>query len=173
MAIERSGAVTLHGKPLTLIGPEIKVGDKAPNFKVLANDMSEVTLYTDKGKVRLLISVGSLDTPVCDTETKRFNKEAVAFPDNVTVYIISCDLPFAQKRWSDNANASNVKTLSDYRDLSFGEAYGTRVKETRLLSRAVFLVNQDDAVRYVEYVPEIVQEPNYEAVLGAVRKLEG
>ncbi len=171
MSIERAGAVTLKGKPLTLIGAALKVGDKAPNFKVLANDMSEVTLDTDKGKVRLLLSVTSLDTAVCDTENKRFNQEATKFPSDVVVYTISCDLPFAQKRWCGVANVVNVKTLSDHRELSFGAAYGTWIKETRFLSRAVFLVDKNDSLQYVEYVPEIGQEPNYDAALKAVKKL--
>lgn len=171
MQLERRGAVTLKGKPLTLVGPEIKVGDKAPNFKALAHDLSEVTLDTDRGKVRLYLSVPSLDTAVCDAETRRFNQEAANFPNTVAVYTISCDLPTAQKRWCGVANVTNLKTLSDHRDLSFGAAYGTWIKETRLLSRAVFLVDKDGVVRYVEYVPEIGQEPNYEVALAAVKKL--
>jgi thiol peroxidase len=171
MSIERAGGVTLKGKPLTLIGPALKVGDKAPNFKVLANDMSEVTLDTDKNKVRLLLSVPSLDTAVCDMETKRFNQEAAKFPSGVVVYTISCDLPFAQKRWCGAANVTNVKTLSDHRELSFGAAYGTGIKETRYLSRAVFLVDKNGTLQYVEYVPEVGQEPNYDAAIKAVKKI--
>lgn len=171
MLVERHGAVTFKGNPMTLVGPEIKVGDKAPNFKVLATDLSEVTLDTDKGKVRLYLSVPSLDTPVCDTETRRFNEEAGNFPGNVAVYTISCDLPFAQARWCGDANVSNLTTLSDHKELSFGEAYGTRVQELRLLSRAVFLVDENDTIRYVEYVTEIAEQPNYDAVLEAVKKM--
>ncbi|MFQ5651571.1 MAG: thiol peroxidase [bacterium] len=170
MAVERTGAVTLKGNPLTLVGPEIKVGDKAPAFKALASDLSEVTLATDRGKIRLFLSVTSLDTSVCDTEAKRFNESAENFPDNIVVYTVSCDLPFAQNRWCGAAEATNVKTLSDHRDLSFGEAYGTAIKELRLLSRAVFLIDQDDVVQYVQYVPEVVEHPNYEAALAAVKR---
>lgn len=171
MPVERAGAVTFKGNPLTLLGSEIKVGDKAPNFRVLANDMSEVSLETDKGKIRLLLSVPSLDTPICDAETRRFNAEATSFPENVVVYTISCDLPFAQARWCGTADVRIVKTLSDHRDLSFGEAYGTWIKELRLLSRAVFLVDVNDTICHVEYVPEIANHPNYDAVVEAIRKL--
>lgn len=171
MPVERAGAVTFKGNPLTLMGAEVKVGDKAPNFRVLANDLSEVTLDTDKGKARLILSVPSLDTPVCEAETRRFNVEAIKFSDNIVVYTISCDLPFAQSRWCGTADVKNVKTLSDHRDLSFGEAYGTWVKELRLLSRAVFLVDENDTLQYVEYVPEIAEHPNYDAVIEAVRKV--
>lgn len=171
MPVARAGAVTFKGNPLTLVGEEVKVGDTAPNFTVLANDMSEVSLSTDQGKIRLLLSVPSLDTPVCDAETRRFNAEAATFPEDVVVYTVSCDLPFALSRWCGTADVKNVKTLSDHRDLSFGEAYGTWVKELRLLSRAVFLVDEDDAIRYVEYVPEIAEHPNYDVVVEAVRKL--
>ena len=173
MSVERIGAVTFKGSPMTLIGSEIRLGDKAPDFVVLANDLSEVNCGTDRGKVRLLLSVPSLDTSVCDTETKRFNEEASRFSDDVVVYIISCDLPFAQKRWCGTENVNNVKTLSDHRDLNFGEAYGTHVKELRLLSRAVFLLDREDKVQYVEYVTEIGEQPNYEAVLEAVRRVSG
>lgn len=171
MPVERAGAVTFKGNQMTLLGREVKVGDKAPNFKVLANDMSEVTIDTDKGKVRLLLSVPSLDTSVCDAETRRFNTEAIKFPENVVVYTISCDLPFAQSRWCEATDVKNIKTLSDHRDLSFGEAYGTWVKELRLLSRAVFLVDDHDTLQYVEYVHEIAKHPNYDAVVEAVRKI--
>ncbi len=171
MSVERKGAVTLDGNPQTLVGNEIKVGDRAPDFSVLANDWSEVTLGTDHGKVRLILSVSSLDTPICDAETRRFNEAAMQFPDNVVVYMISCDLPFAQGRWCGAAGTENVKTLSDHRDVNFGEAYGTLIKESRLLSRAVFLVDENDTVQYVEYITEIGDHPNYEAASEAVNKL--
>ena len=171
MSTERVGAVTFKGSPLTLVGPEIQVGDRAPDFKVLANDMSDVSLGTDSAKVRLILSIPSLDTPVCDEETRKFNEEAASFPDNVVVYAISCDLPFAQGRWCGAAKVANLHTLSDHRDVNFGEAFGTHVRELRLLSRAVFLVDQSDIVRYVEYVPEIAEHPNYEAVLEAVKNI--
>lgn len=152
---------------------KIKVGDKAPDFTVLAGDLSEVNLATDSGKVRLLLSLPSLETPVCDAEAKRFNAEAAGFQDNVVVYSISCDLPFALGRWCAAANANNIKTLSDHRDMSFGDAYGTHSKEFRLLSRAVFLVDQNDVVQYVQYVPEVSQHPDYDAALAAVKNIAG
>jgi thiol peroxidase len=170
MSTERLGGVSFDGNPLTLVGPEIKVGDQAPSFSVLSNDLSEVNLATDSGKVRLILSVTSLDTPVCDAETKKFNDEAENFPDNVVVYTVSCDLPSAQARWCGAANVGNLRTLSDHRNLDFGEAYGTHVKELRLLSRAVFLVDASDTVQYVEYVPEIAEHPNYEAAVDAVKR---
>ncbi len=169
----RAGAVTLRGHPFTLVGPEIKVGDQAPDFTVLDHDLSEVTLATDAGKVRLFLSVPSLDTPVCDAESRRVDREVPNFPDNVVVYTISCDLPFALRRWCGDAGVSNLKTLSDHRDVSFGRAYGTLVKELRLLSRAVFLVDAGDTVQYVEYVPEIGEHPNYEALTQAVQRIAG
>lgn len=171
MPVERPGAVTLEGKPLTLLGSEIKVGDRAPDFSVLANDMSDLSLSTDSGKVRLILSVTSLDTPICAAETRRFNEAAVQFQDNVVIYLISCDLPFAQGRWCGAAGVGNLKTLSDHKNVNFGEAYGTLVKESRLLSRAIFLVDENDTVQYVEYVAEIGEHPNYDAVSEAVNKL--
>lgn len=173
MSVERSGGVTLRGNPMTLVGPEIKKGDKAPKFSVLGPGMSQVTLDTDSGKVRLYLSVPSLDTSVCDAEAKRFNEAADGFPDNVMVYAVSCDLPTAQARWCGASNVSRLKTLSDHRELSFGQAYGTVVKEMRQLSRAVFLVDENDVVQYVEYVREIGDEPNYEAALAAVKEVAG
>jgi len=171
MPIEREGSVTFKGNPLTLIGSEIKVGDSVPDFAVLANDIAEVTQDTDKGKIRLILSVPSLDTPVCDMETRRFNESAVNFSDNILVYTVSVDLPFAQKRWCGAANVESVKTLSDHRAMSFGEAFGTWIKELRLLSRAVFIVDEKDRVQYVEYVPEVGEHPDYDAALAAVKKL--
>lgn len=160
--------VTFGGNPVTLLGNEVKVGDKAPNFTVLANDRSEVTLDNTKGQVRLITSVPSLDTGVCDAETRRFNQEASNL-GNVKILTISVDLPFAQKRWCGANGIENVQTLSDHRDLSFGEAYGVVMQEHRLLARAVFVVNSSDMVTYVEYVSEGTQHPNYEAALEAAR----
>src|SRR6476620_8889297 len=144
-------SVTFAGGPVTLVGNEVKVGDKAPNFTVLANDLSEVTLEDSKGKVRLISVVPSLDTGVCDAQTRRFNEEAAGL-GNVTVLTISVDLPFAQKRWCGANGIENVQTLSDHRDLSFGEAFGVAIQELRLLIRAVFVVDSSDTVTYVEYV---------------------
>ena len=160
--------VTFGGKPVTLLGNEVKVGDKAPNFSVLANDRSEVTLNDTAGQVRLLVSVPSLDTGVCDAEVRRFNQEAVNL-GNVKVLTVSVDLPFAQKRWCGAAGVENVQTLSDHRDLSFGEAYGVVMQEHRLLARAVFVVDSNDTVTYVEYVSEATNHPNYEAALEAAK----
>lgn len=169
MAIERKGAVTFKGNPVTLLGPELKVGDQAPDFKVLANDLSEVTLADSKGFVRIISVVPSLDTGVCDAQTRRFNEEAGGI-DGVKVLTVSVDLPFAQKRWCGAAGVENVQTLSDHRDLSFGTAYGVAIKEMRLLVRAVFVVDQNDQIVYVEYVPESTNHPDYEAPILAAKK---
>jgi thiol peroxidase len=168
---ERRGLVTFKGGPMTLMGPEIKVGDKAPDFKVVDNGMQAATLDSFRGKVKIITSVPSLDTPVCDMETRRFNEEAGKMPDNVVVLTVSMDLPFAQKRWCAAAGVEKVKTLSDYQGRSFGLAYGVLVKELQLLARAVFIVDDQDIVRYIELVPEITKEPDYDRVLGAVKGL--
>lgn len=168
---ERKGVVTIHGNPLNLVGNPVKEGDKAPDFTVLDNDLKPVSLSTYKGKVCIISSVPSLDTPVCDMETRRFNTEAGKLSDDVVILTVSMDLPFAQKRWCGAAGVTKVKTLSDHRDASFGVAYGVLIKELRLLARAVFVVDQQGIVRYVELVKEITTEPNYEAALQAVNKL--
>lgn len=169
MDIERKNGTTLKGNSFTLVGPEIKIGQKAPDFTALAGDLSPVQLASSKGKTRLLISVPSLDTPVCDAETRRFNEEASKF-SGVETLVISVDLPFAQGRFCQTAGIQNLKCLSDHRDLSFGKAYGTLIKELRLLSRAIFVVGADDTVQYVEYVKEMSQHPMYDKVLEALRK---
>jgi thioredoxin-dependent peroxiredoxin len=166
---EFMASITFKGNPVTLLGNEVKVGDKAPDFKVLANDLSEVTLADTKGQVRLISVVPSLDTGVCDAQTRRFNEEAAKL-DNVKVLTISVDLPFAQKRWCGANGIENVQTLSDHRDLSFGEAYGVAIKELRLLARAVFVVDSNDTVTYVEYVSEATNHPNYEAAIEAAKQ---
>lgn len=163
--------ITFKNNPVTLLGNEVKVGDKAPDFTVLANDLSPVTLQDSKGKVRLIISVPSLDTGVCDAETRRFNEEATKLSDELVVLTVSVDLPFAQKRWCGAAGIDRVVTLSDHRDLSFGKAYGVAIEELRLLARAVFVVDKDDTVKYVEYVSETTNHPNYEAAIEAVKSL--
>jgi thiol peroxidase len=160
--------VTFKGKPVTLVGNEVKVGDTAPDFKVLANDLSEVTLADTKGYVRLISVVPSIDTGVCDAQTRRFNEEAAKL-ENVKVLTISVDLPFAQKRWCGANGIENVQTLSDHRDVSFGQAYGVLIKELRLLTRAVFVIDSNDKVTYVEYVPEATNHPNYEAAIEAAK----
>jgi len=163
--------VTFKNGPVTLVGDEVKVGDHAPDFTVLANDLSPVTLKDSEGKIRLFSVVPSLDTGVCDAQTRRFNEEAANLGDNVVIYTVSVDLPFAQKRWCGVAGIDAVQTVSDHRDLSFGEAYGVYIQELRLLARAVFVVDANDKVTYVEYVPEATDHPNYEAAIEAVKAL--
>ncbi len=165
---ERAGVVTFKGNPLTLLGREVKVGDKAPDFKVVDNGLQAVTLADTAGTARIFVAVPSLDTPVCDLETRRFNEEAAKLGD-VKVYVVSLDLPFAQKRWCGAAGVENVQTLSDYQDRSFGENYGVLIKELKLLARSVFVVDKNDTVTYVEIVPEVTSEPNYEAALAAAK----
>lgn len=163
--------VTFKNGPVTLIGNEVEVGAKAPDFNVLANDLSSVTLKDSEGKIRLFSVVPSLDTGVCDQQTRKFNEAAAQLGDNVIVYTVSMDLPFAQKRWCGAAGIDQVVTVSDHRDASFGEAYGVHIKELRLLTRAVFVVDQTGNVAYVEYVPEATNHPNYEAAIEAVQAL--
>lgn len=168
--MERAGAVTFKGNPLTLLGPELKVGDRAPDFEVVGKDLQPVTLADTEGKVRIFSVVPSIDTPVCDSQTRRFNQEAAAL-SGVGVYTVSMDLPFAQARWCAAADVNRVIMLSDHRDASFGLHYGTLIKELRLECRAIFVVDADGVLRYVEYVREVTAHPNYEAALEAVRSL--
>ncbi|MBD7935558.1 thiol peroxidase [Cytobacillus sp. Sa5YUA1] len=161
-------SVTFKGNPVTLLGNEVKVGYQAPQFSVLANDLSEVTLANTKGKIRLISVVPSVDTGVCDAQTRKFNEEASGL-NNVEVLTISVDLPFAQKRWCAASGLENVQTLSDHRDLSFGEAYGVVMQELRLLARSVFVVDSNDQVVYVEYVGEGTDHPNYEEAIEAAK----
>lgn len=168
---EREGAVLFKGNPATLLGPEVKVGDAAPDFQVVDNGLQPVTLATDAGKVRLVAVVPSIDTPTCDTMTRRFNQDAADLPDSVAVYTISVDLPFAQKRWCGNAGIEKVQTLSDYQDRSFGLNYGLLLKNLKLLARAVYVIDQNDKVAYAEVCSEVTAEPDYAAALGAVKKL--
>ena len=167
--VERSGEVTMKGNSLTLVGPALKVGDKAPDFLVLNNDLAPVRLSEYRGKVCVFSSVPSLDTPVCDMETRRFNQEAGNLGQDVVILTISMDLPFAQKRWCGAAGVDKVITLSDHRDASFGSAYGVLIKELRLLARSVFVVDREGVIRYIQLVRELTQEPDYEAVLKAVK----
>lgn len=170
---ERNGAATFQGNPLTLVGSELKAGDKAPEFGLVANDLSPAALADFEGKVLVIAAVPSLDTPVCDMETRRFNSEAAALGDDVQILAVSMDLPFAQARWCGAAGVEAVKTLSDHKDASFGEGWGTLIKELRLLTRAVFVVGKDGVVAHAQYVTEITEEPDYEAALDAARKLVG
>ncbi|HXR96497.1 MAG TPA: thiol peroxidase [Terriglobales bacterium] len=169
--IERPNATTMRGNPLTLVGPALKPGDKLPEFTLVDNSLKPVTAADTAGAVRIFSVVPSLDTPVCDTQTRRFNEEAGKLGDKVKVLTVSMDLPFAQKRWCGAAGASHVQTLSDYQTGSFGAAMGTLIKELRLESRAIFVVDQGGTIRYVEYVPEIGNPPNYERALEATRSL--
>jgi thioredoxin-dependent peroxiredoxin len=162
---------TFKNGPVTLIGNEVKVGDQAPDFKVLANDLSEVTVKDLEGKVVLFSVVPSLDTGVCDQQTRKFNEAAAEFGDNVVVYTVSMDLPFAQKRWCGAAGIENVVTVSDHRLASFGEAYGVLIEELRLLTRSIFVVDATGKVTYVEYVPEATNHPNYDAAIEAIKAL--
>jgi thiol peroxidase len=168
---ERAGMVTMKGNPLTLVGSEVNIGDQAPDFVVVDNDLSPQSVEVCRGKVCIISSVPSLDTPVCDMETRRFNDEASTLGEDVVVLTISMDLPFAQKRWCGAAGVERVQTLSDHRQASFGRAYGVLIKELRLLARAVFVLDQQGTIRYRELVKEVGDEPDYEAVLAAVREL--
>ena len=171
---ERAGLVTMKGKPMTLVGPQLKVGDKAPSFTLLANDLSEVKLSDSAGKVRFLSVVPSLDTSVCSLQTKRFNDYLAEAGDKIVAYTISCDLPFAQARFCSAEGIVNMKTLSDHREVAFGQAYGLLIKELRLLARAVLIIDAQDILRYFQLVPEMGQEPDYDAALKALREvLEG
>lgn len=170
-ATERQGAVTFKGQPLTLVGPELKPGDKAPDFTIIDQSLQPVSLKDYAGKIVLLSVVPSLDTSICSAQTKRFNEEASRLPEDVAILTISMDLPFAQARFCGTENIDRVKVLSDHRDASFAQAYGTLVKELRLESRAIFVIDRDGVIRYVEYVPEIATHPNYDAALEAVKQL--
>ncbi len=170
---ERTGLVTMKGSPLTLVGNEVKVGQKAPDAELVANDLSVVKLSSlTRGKICLLTSVPSLDTPVCDLETRRFNQEASSLSQDVIVLTVSMDLPFAQTRWCGAAGVKNVRTLSDYRAAAFGKAYGVLIKELHLLARAVFVLDKQGVIRYVELVKDVANEPNYEAALTAAKELK-
>ncbi|MCE7793344.1 thiol peroxidase [Salipaludibacillus sp. CUR1] len=160
--------VTFKEKPVTLIGNELTPGSKAPDFTVLANDLSEVNLSDYKGKVRLISVVPSIDTGVCDQQTRKFNEEAANL-GNIEILTISADLPFAQKRWCAAAGIDNVQVLSDHRDLDFGKKFGVAIEELRLLSRSIFVIDSSDTVVYAEYVSEVTNHPNYEAAIEAAK----
>lgn len=162
--------VTFAGNAVTLAGSEVKVGDQAPSFTVLDNDLQEKTLEDYTG-VRIISVVPSLDTGVCDAQTRKFNEEAEKLSD-VTVLTVSADLPFAQKRWCGNAGLNDAVTLSDHRELSFGNAFGVAMEEMRLLARAVFVVDSNGIVTYAEYVNEVTNHPDYEAAIAAAQKAD-
>ena len=166
--MERLGAATMKGNPLTLIGPELKPGDTAPDFSTVDNSLKPVTLNDTGMNVRIFSVVPSLDTPVCDAQTKRFNEEAAKLPD-VDIITVSMDLPFAQKRWCGAFGIDKIKMLSDHRDGSFGTSYGTLIKDMRIESRAIFVVDQKNKIRHAEYVKEVADFPNYEAALSAAK----
>ena len=167
---ERKDVIKFKGNPLTLVGNELKVGDKAPDAEVLANDLSEVKLSGFGGKVCVICTVPSLDTPVCDIQTRKFNEQAASLGNDVVVLTISMDLPFAQQRWCGAANVENVQTLSDHRNAEFGTEFGVLIKELRLLARTVFVVDKEGIIRYIEIVDEVTNEPDYEAALSAVKE---
>lgn len=171
MSQEKTGVITFKTNPMTLLGPDIKVGDAAPDFRVVDNGLQPVTLASSAGKVRLISVVPSLDTPTCDTMTRKFNEEAAKLPEAVVNYTISLDLPFAQKRWCGAAGIERVKTLSDYQDRSFGLNYGLLIKELKLLTRAVYVIDAQGKVAYREIVKEVTAEPDYAAALAAAKKL--
>ena len=160
----------MMGNPLTLVGGELKVGDKAPDAVLLDNDLAPLSISSFKGKVLLLSSVPSLDTPVCDMETRRFNTEAAGLGPDAAVVTVSTDLPFAQKRWGGETGVDKVTTLSDHREAAFGEAYGVLIKELRLLARAVWVVDKEGVIQYQQLVKEVTEEPDYDTALVAARK---
>jgi thiol peroxidase len=170
---ERKGAVTLNGKPQTVLGETLKAGEKAPDFRLLADDLSVKTLKDFAGKPLLVSVVPSLDTGICDAQSRRFDQEALKLKDRVNFVTVSVDLPFAQKRWCNEAAAETMQFLSDHRDMNFGDAWGTHVKELRLEQRSVFVVDAGGVIRYAQYVPEIAQHPEYEEVLAALQKVVG
>ena len=170
MTTERAGGTTIKGNPLTVMGDVLSVGDTAPEFTVTANDMSQVSLSDSSGKVRLISVVPSLDTGICDAQTRRFSEETMSLPIDVEVYTISAEHPFNQKRWCGAVGIDRMQVLSDHMDMNFGESYGLAIKEWRLLQRAIFVVGKDDKITYTEYVPEIASHPDYDAALSAVLK---
>lgn len=168
---EYPNAITMHGNPLTLIGKEIKVGDPAPDFTALNTDLKPVKLTEYQGKVVVISAVPSLDTPVCDMQTRRFNSEATQLGDDVVILTLSMDLPFAQKRWCGAAGVDKVVTLSDHKSAEFGDAFGMLIKELRLLARAVFVIDREGVVHYIQVVKEVSSEPEYEGVLAAIKEV--
>jgi thiol peroxidase len=169
--MERKGIVTAKGNPVTLIGPEIKIGQKAPDFSLLDQDLNELHLSDFKRKVKLISVTSSLDTSVCDLQLRRFNEEAGKLGSEVVVLNVSVDLPFAIKRFCTAAGIEKAVVLSDHRDVSFGKSYGVLIKELRLLHRSVFVIDRDDVIRYVQIVPEMGMEPDYESALKAARSI--
>jgi thiol peroxidase len=174
---ERHGAVTFKGNPMTLVGPALKPSDRAPDFKLIANDLSEVTLddaLANGTRAALLIVVPSIDTSVCSLETAKFNKQVRDLAqDKIATFTVSEDLPFAQKRWAEQEQVKSLQLLSDYKDHSFGKAYGVWIKELGLLARSVFIVDKSGTIRYANIVPEVALEPDYDEVIAAARAAAG
>ena len=168
---ERTGITSFMGKPVTLLGPELKVGDKAPDFRVVDNSLSIKTIADFKGKTKIICAVPSIDTPACNAEARRLDLEAKSLPDGIAILLISMDLPFAQSRYAAEVGLDRVALLSDHRDHSFGLAYGVLIKDMMLLSRSIFVVDGDDTVQYIQHVAEITDEPDYVSVLGVARGL--
>lgn len=169
--MERSGVIAFQGNPLTLLGPELKPGDKAPDFTCLDGELKPVGLKDFAGKIKIISVTPSLDTPVCDLQLRKFNTEAANLPGDVAVLNISVDLPFAIARFCTSAGIEKVKALSDHRDAAFGMAYGILIKELRLLARAIFVLDRGDLIRYVEIVPEISNQPEYEKAVAAAKQM--
>ena len=171
MATERFGLIQVGGKDATVVGDDLTVGMKAPDFTAQAQDWSVVRGLADTaGKVRIIAAVPSLDTDVCDRETRRFNQEAASLSSDIAIEVISTDLPYTQKRWCGAAGVDQVKTLSDHMQVEFGEKYAVLIKERRILRRAVFVVGKDDKLAYVAYMPKLGDEPDYAAVLDAAKR---
>jgi thiol peroxidase len=169
--MERKGIVTVKGNPVTLIGSEIKAGDKAPDFTLVDGDLKEVRLKDFAGNIKIISVSASLDTPVCDMQARRFNQEAATLPADVVILNITMDLPFAISRFCTTAGIDKVHAYSDHRDASFGNAYGVLIKELRLLARSIFIIDKNEVIRYIEIVPELTNHPDYDKALGALKKL--
>ena len=171
MAQQRKGVATLKGNPITLLGPELQVGDPAPDFVLNKSLVDSVSLKDYAGKVKLISVIPSIDTGVCDAQTRRFNEEATSLGENVVILTVSVDLPFAQSRWCGAAGVDKVTLLSDYKDNSFGSAYGVLIEELKLDMRAIFVIDADDTIRYIEILPEMTEHPDYDQALQAARAL--
>jgi len=169
---ERKGLVSMKGEPLVLVGTELKVGDPIPDCTVVNKELEPVKLSSFRGKICIISSVPSLDTPVCDIQTRRFNQQAGKLGDDVVILTISMDLPFAQKRWCGAAGIENAETFSDHRDASFGKAFGVLIKDLRLLARSILVVDRQGVIRYIEIVDELTHEPDYDMAIRAVRQVE-
>jgi len=166
--VERKGIVTFQGNPLTLVGIELRAGDQAPDFTLLDNELNEVRLNDFRGKTKVISVTPSLDTPVCDMQARRFNEEAAKLPEDIVVLNVSMDLPFAISRFCTTAGIDKVKTLSDHRDASFGSAYGVLIKELRLLTRAIVIIDKEDVIKYLEIVPEVTDQPDYAKAIQSI-----